>query len=202
MVIDASTIRENFAIALLLGKAGVRMYKIPSDGRISPMRTPQESKTQRRARKKTEWIADNPNPYHEWPTTAADQKWLVEQAIGNEKFTWAKGKADRERHLSVEDLAVGLWAIKCTNKKGLNYGQLDYAFKTCLGKGCHRTKAAAVLAALVKLRLIEKIGNYSTGRRGNVYGTVRETPDLSVDWLPRKPDINVSQGKSAHEKSP
>lgn len=96
-------------------------------------------------------------------------------------FTWRKGKSNRARTLTADDLAVALWAVECTAGRGLNYGQLSYAFKACTSAGCHRNKASAVLAALTVLGLIRQTGNYSTGTRGNVYEPVKRQPKEADD---------------------
>ena len=133
-----------------------------------PRKTP-ETRKQTRERKRREWIAAHPHPYHEWHDVADAISHRVAGAVEGQVFRWRKGKTDRERTLTIQDLALGLWSVECTSDEGLNYGQLDFAFRSCIGVGCHRSKAAAVLSALQSLGLIHKTGNYSAGGRGNVY---------------------------------
>ena len=88
--------------------------------------------------------------------------------------SWNKGGGRKPQPLYLEDLACGLWAVECVGDKGITYGQLDRCFKDCRGVGSHNNKASAILATLVDLNLIAKVGNYSVGRRGNVYAVWHE----------------------------
>jgi hypothetical protein len=144
---------------------------------FSIMRSPtRETRQQKYERKRAEFIAANPTPYTEWPNVADGHCERVAAALaGGDAGTWRKSVKERVRKLSIIDLAVGLWAVWCNNGDGLNYGQLGAAFRACVGVGCHRAKAAAILARLMELRLIEKIGNYSVGGRGNVYRGRKKT---------------------------
>jgi hypothetical protein len=146
------------------------------------MRSPKETRKQRRDRKRAEWVAEHPNPYHEWPGTEDTCRHFVIAALaGAEPGEWCKGGKDNKvRKLSVDDLAVGYWAVMCTEGKGTSYGQLRRAFKECIGVGCHKAKAAAIFAALISFGLIVKEGNYSVGRKGNVYRVKRTPP--TVEW--------------------
>ena len=84
--------------------------------------------------------------------------------------SWNKGgKGRKPQLLSDEDLACGLWAVECVGEKGISYGQLDRCFKDCRGVGCHNNKASAIFSTLLAMNLIAKVGNYSVGRRGNIY---------------------------------
>lgn len=84
--------------------------------------------------------------------------------------SWNKGgKGRKPQPLSDADLACGLWAVECVGEKGITYGQLDKCFKDCHGVGCHNNKASAIFATLLAMNLIAKVGNYSVGRRGNIY---------------------------------
>lgn len=61
---------------------------------------------------------------------------------------------------------------------------MDFCWRACRGVGCHRAKASAVLAALLGLGLVVKVGNYSAGRRGNRYKVVGEYKTADSVVLP------------------
>ena len=89
--------------------------------------------------------------------------------------SWNKGgKGRKPQRLSDEDLACGLWAVECVGEKGISYGQLDRCFKDSRGVGCHLNKASAIFSTLLAMNLIAKVGNYSVGRRGNIYAVWHE----------------------------
>jgi hypothetical protein len=168
------------------------------------MSTPRrESKQQRYARKRAEFIAANPTPYEKWPEEADTMRHFVVKAIAanpSVSLHWSKGSADRDRQLDVTDLAIGLWAVCCNEDKGVSYGQLGRAFKVCAGTGCHRTKAAAILHVLVGLGLTRRTAGHSKGKHGTVYECVKSS------WTPGEDDeflltlsgsINVSQDPGA-----
>ena len=95
--------------------------------------------------------------------------------------SWNKGgKGRKPQPLSDEDLACGLWAVECVGDKGISYGQLDRCFRDCRGVGCHNNKASAIFATLLAMNIIAKVGNYSVGRRGNIYAV----------WLDGQPQPN------------
>lgn len=85
---------------------------------------------------------------------------------------WNKG--DRDRPLNIEDFAVTLFAVEMVgeSKHGLSYNRLSECFKHCLGSACHNNKTAALIRYLLDWELIAKVGNYSSGRRGNKYARV------------------------------
>jgi hypothetical protein len=162
--------------------AGERMLvKAPAAG-STYIRSPKRRKSGRAKweEKKAAFVAAHPTPYEGWADVSEGQCLLVrEKLAGADPGPWTKGGKDRIRALTVADLAVGLWAVECRDGMGMNYGQVAAAFKRCLGVGCHRAKAAAVLARLVALGLIVKVGNYSVGGRGNVYRVCRES---EAEW--------------------
>lgn len=94
--------------------------------------------------------------------------------MGAEQPKWDKGRGPQP--LSVDDLAIGLWAVRCigVSRNGLSYARLATCFRYCAGVGCHSNKAAAILRTLQEWKLIARIGNYSVGRRGNQYKAVAE----------------------------
>jgi hypothetical protein len=133
-----------------------------------------------RKAERAEFVAEHPTPYEGWDDERPrlrDRIIRATTAMGDAGAlaTWSKGKLDRARALSADDLAVALFAVERVGAKGLNYGQLDLAFRRCVGVGCHRSKATAVLAELVRLGLARRIGNYSVGARGNQYATTPTT---------------------------
>jgi len=90
--------------------------------------------------------------------------------------TWSSSRLGKPKTLSADDLAVGLWAIQCTEGKGTSYGQMRCCFRVCLDQNCHDAKAKAIFTELQRRRLIARTGNYCPGKRGNVYVVVHD-PD-------------------------
>jgi hypothetical protein len=156
-------------------------------------------KKMRQKKVREDFVSLNPTPYGEWDSMADYCRRKVHIAVEAIKpdLRWVKGKSDRDRTMTITDLAIGYWAVSANERKGLSYGQLDCCFRVCCGRGCHRAKASAVLAVLQTLDLIRKVGNYRAGVRGNIYEPVPERfneEDLKLFARPaRTPTHNAGQ---------
>ncbi len=181
------------------------------------------SRAERRSRKNAKrlqaWREDHPHPtpYHEWPENAPWYRDRVQTALGLQPLpSWACGRARKAVSLTVEDLAVGYWAVHCTSGKGTSGGQLRCCFEVCLDVGCHHSKAKIIFSTLMTLGLIQKTANYYVGRRGNVYEEVapgktakpfvRKTAQLNTEQTsPTAPPGDMDDpfyGVSSRENSP
>jgi hypothetical protein len=83
--------------------------------------------------------------------------------------------------LSVDDLAVVLFAVDRVGKKGLSHGQLRLAFRQC-GQGWCGAKVKPCFDALLAMGLIVHVGNYSAGSHGNKYRRSYPPTDISK-WI-------------------
>jgi len=137
------------------------------------MDSPRKKSASGSAKRKRKRKAPDPTPYHQWPENAEAYHFLVSQKVGENLPTWTCRTGQTPISITLDDLAVGLWAVECTSGKGTSYGQIRCCFKVCLDKGCHDAKATAILTKLLAAGLIQKVGNYSSGRHGNVYELVR-----------------------------
>lgn len=166
------------------------------DPDYSTMRSRSMSGAEKRHRRRdafqarcADYVRENPTPYERYNDEGGGcRRRVAEATTGRQLPTWSKGKHDRQRPLTADDLSIGMFAVQRVGERGLSYAQLDRCFRVCRGVGCHRAKAAAILAALMSLGLIQKIGNYSTAGagfvgRGNCYRVTTEdfnTEDFSV----------------------
>jgi hypothetical protein len=134
-----------------------------------------EQKRQQFLQRRREFITDNPTPYERFEDDGGGfVRRVTEATAGAQLPTYRKGKHDRARRLTADDLAVGMFAVSRVGEKGLSYAQMDFCFRIVKGVGCHNAKCRAILSALVSRGLIKKIGNYSTAGagfkgRGNQY---------------------------------
>jgi hypothetical protein len=145
-----------------------------------------KARTERRKRRQKEIRANDwrinptaPTPYEEWKETevADSYRGKVEAALSSHPtldISYQKDKGRASQRLTVDDLAVGLFAVACVGRKGIAYGQLQRAFKVA-GLGWSRPKAPAIFRALLALGLVERTGNYSTGSKGNQYKVIRSS---------------------------
>lgn len=112
-------------------------------------------------------------------------KWMEEQIAVNwllDPPGWQRDRRHKRQLLTAEELAAALWVIECHWQErpymGLTYPefaerwvscevwrtdlpQVPYAYPC---RHCHRNKVAAMLASLVKLRIIEQVPGHSRGK--------------------------------------
>ncbi len=145
-----------------------------------------QKRRERLAEQREQFIRDNPTPYEGFADIAVVNRSLVQSAMKRASMTtmptWVKDKNRSPSPLTLDDLAVAYFAVERVGQYGITYGQLDRCFRTTTNRSCHRAKVTAVLAALVSLGMIVKVGNYSVGRKGNQYKIVRE-PFVMDDFI-------------------
>lgn len=166
-------------------------------------------RAQRRKRKRERAKANNwrlhptaPTPYERWKDaevanayresiqTALDEmtsdgsNGSPSKGKGAVDLSYRKDKGRRSQTLTVDELAVGLFAVKQVGKRGISHGQLKRAFAVC-GVGWSGAKAGPIFRALVALGLIRKVANYSAfkgNQRGNCYELVKAQSNISAPW--------------------
>ena len=153
----------------------MRSQNKPSSGKQKRL-----AREQKRLVDRAKFVAENPTPYERFADDAAAVRSHVESAIvahvaaagraaHDASMTWSMGKNRKSLPLTIDDLAVGYFAVERVGENGLSYGQLDRCFQTAIGERCHRAKAAAILATLIRLKLIKRTRSYRVGQRGNAY---------------------------------
>ena len=149
-------------------------------------RRKQPSGASKRSAQRVRWLAENPHPYAHWDDDADMLRERIREVIGDEPITWQKSKGERSRLVGVDDLAVGLHAVRCVGANGLSYGQLSFAFQKCLNRSCHSALASVILRTLASRGIIEKIKNYSAGHHGICYRQIipQNQADDVIDFLP------------------
>ena len=117
------------------------------------------------------------NPYTTWPECKDDYiaKITATLTVNPQPFTYEKNKG-KPIALSIEDLAIALFAVDMVGAKGISHVQLSYCFTIATNNTCHSSKAAALFKSLIALGLIFKVGNYAAFaqlKRGNMYTSNR-----------------------------
>jgi hypothetical protein len=107
-----------------------------------------------------------------WERKRAEYRRLIADAMGGaglELPTYRKQLNRPPSTLAVDDIAVVLAAVDgFGERRGISNERIMLAFEFC-GVGKQRAKISPCFRFLVTVGLIEKIGNYSAGHRGNQY---------------------------------
>ena len=133
-----------------------------------------------------------PRGYDKWVARAADLRAIVEQRLrvvgpAVELF-WRKGKNDRNRPITTDDLAAALFVVEVARPFGeaVSYSTLADAFGQIFEwkRSCPRNKAARVLAILEQLDLIRVTGRHKQHKHGTKYALTSTAMDADLTlWL-------------------
>jgi len=107
-------------------------------------------------------------------------KALNKHAAKDIKLTYRQDKRRPNQPISVDDLALCMYAVSIRGPQGLSIMQVQQCFRTN-GKPCHRAKASAMLRVLREIDCIYKGGGYQVGRYGQRYHIAGDRIE-DIDW--------------------
>jgi len=153
--------------------------------------TRRERYERRQAKRYAVWKENHPNPtpYHDWPEYAGWMRGKIQASLDRDPAlpSWLSNRRGAPQLLTADDLAVGLWAVRCTQKKGTSYGQMRCYFRVCLNQNCHDAKVTAIFTELQRRKLIAQTGFYCPGKRGNVFVAVDDPDTYFITYQPPTP---------------